>query len=93
LPSQRGPEAQVFTDDEVPSSISKIFENVSKQKQSNQRMPKYYDAGEGDTTHSAPEKVATKESLSTTKSLKDTMSHHDEGSVWQRLVRWITGRG
>ncbi len=93
LPSQRGPEAQVFTDDEVPSSISKIFENVSRQKQSNQRMPKYHDAGEGDTTHSAREKVATKESLSTTRSLKDTMSHHNEVSVWQRLVRWITGRG
>src|SRR5205085_509324 len=32
LPSERGPECQSYSDEDMPSSISKIFESLNKQK-------------------------------------------------------------
>lgn len=92
LPSQRGPEAQVYTDEEVPTSIARIFENVNKGRSSSQKLPKYSESEQA-AEKSAPNRVATKESLATTRSLKDTMTQRSEGNLWQRLVRWVTGKG
>jgi len=97
LPQKRGPEPEVFTDEDMPSSVSKMFENMSKQRTSSQRISRVEQAPNADDARSkAPNKVATRENLATTKSLKTTMDKHSAqggGNIWQRFIRWVTGQG
>lgn len=94
LPAKRGPGLESFSDDDMPTSIQKVFENLNKQRVSSAKVPKF-DSSEQltPTQEKAPNRVATKESLATTKNLRDTMDrHHNQGNIWQRFIKWVTGR-
>ncbi|MDZ4835913.1 MAG: serine/threonine-protein kinase [Candidatus Melainabacteria bacterium] len=95
LPPERGPECESYTDDEMPSSIAKMFENLNKPK-SSIRTTAQLDQRETliDQDKKPPNKVATRENLATSKSLRTTIDRHQPSdSVWDRFVKWVTRKG
>ncbi len=86
LPRKKGPEFESYSDEEMPSSIAKIFFDTLKQ--SSGKMSRYEggDDDEESRNRSPVEGV--------TKGLRDTLDKlNAQSSIWQKLIKWVSGRG
>ncbi len=100
LPSERGQECESYTDDDMPTSISKLFESLNKPKgsgaknsQTAMKVSQSLDPLDvsADRVRKPPNRVATKDNLSTTKTLRTTIERQqNKDSIWSRLVKWVT---
>lgn len=93
LPAERGPELESYTDDEMPSTVTNIFESLNLGKSKSSIRTSGIDQRETlvDQDRKPPNKVATKETLRTTKSLRTTIDRHQtQDSVWNRFIKWVT---
>jgi serine/threonine protein kinase len=91
LPSERGPECQSYSDEDMPSSISKIFESLNKQKTPSIKSSQSIDQRETlvDQNRKPPNKV-TRENLATTKTLRTTIDRHQSHqSIWDKFMNWV----
>lgn len=97
LPAERGPECESYTDDEMPTLVTNAFQslNLSKGKSSLRTTGSHNQRETLDgQDKKPPNKVATKESLRTTRTLRTTMDRQKPPpSVWDRFIKWVTRKG
>lgn len=104
LPAARGPEQEVYSDEEMPTGIQKIFENLNP-RLSGTKMPRF-DASERTTPYNGDEDQVKQGFEDTAqartaelqrRSLRTTLDRHtlarqQEKSIWQKFLGLFKGK-
>ncbi|MGE0265629.1 MAG: serine/threonine protein kinase [Candidatus Obscuribacterales bacterium] len=93
LPQARGAESEVYSDEDMPTGIKKLFDDL-QQHLSSSRNPVYKpesDIKESTTRTSGRHRTGSLSRPAPRSSARPSTSSEPE-SIWQRFINWVTGK-